>query len=96
MAYHVLPKRLAQLGFCCPQEYFEATSQLSTSEIQEELQLHLRSVRRWRSKWRNGKLQCLEVTVCLRKTRPPRPDGDDDSFDFPDPSQCSESDDPSV
>lgn len=67
MAYHVLPKRLAQLGFCCAWEYFNATKGSSTTEIARELKVHLRTARRWRSKWRADTISCNQAMDCFQK-----------------------------
>ena len=68
MAYHVLPRRLKQLGYCCPMEYFEARTSYSTSQIALELKLHLRTARNWRAKFRNDKLCCTQSLSCFQKT----------------------------
>ena len=82
MAYHVLPKRLAQLGFCCAWEYFNATRGASTTDISKELKVHLRTARRWRSKWRDGKLDCEKLTGCFQKIPDQCPDSADESESF--------------
>ena len=87
MAYHVLPKRLKQLGFCCAFEYFNATQNIPTSDIQKELKLHLRTVRRWRSRWRNEELKCEELNSCLRKPHQcPDQARNSEQFQFPPPT----------
>jgi len=82
MAYHVLPRRLAQLGFCCAWEYFNATRGYSTTEIAKELKVHLRTARRWRSKWRAAGLWCESTTDCFQKTPRQYPDSTDESESF--------------
>lgn len=66
MAYHVLPRRLKQLGYCCAMTYFAARDEYSTGQIAKELKVHLRTARRWRSKYRNTFLHCESNLNCLQ------------------------------
>lgn len=65
MAYHVLPKRLVQLGFCCPYLYFAANAQISTIDVARELKVNVRTARRWRAKYHAGHTSCLDLHNCL-------------------------------
>jgi len=69
MAYNVVIKRINALGFCCPFIYFHTVRFATPAAIAEELGVHRRTVRKWRSAYRNDKLLCWQTRNCFLTTQ---------------------------
>lgn len=86
MAYESIKIRIANLGFCCPYAYFEATKWDKAGKVARELDCSPASVRIWRKK----EPQCRALLGCFADITPEsaQPRGTDhdhasSEFDFP-------------
>lgn len=69
MAYCVVDKKIAMLGFCCSLSYFHAVRNQDTMSIAKELGVTCRTIRAWRAAYRADKIPCANFRGCFFKNQ---------------------------